>query len=364
MIMSIKKYGWAALIVLSGVISAFAQENQLVAEVSATSCEAMCKANTSKKALLLQSVANNSIKNKTNSTDGMVWVAAGEFSMGTTDYPDAQPVHNVSIKGFWMDEHEVTNAQFEAFVKATNYVTIAERPLNPADYPGVPVENLVPGSAVFSAPTDKVSLGNIQQWWKYVPEANWKHPSGPESTIVGFENNPVVQISYPDAKAYADWAGKRLPTEAEWEFAARAGREHTKYYWGQELKPNGKWVANIFQGTFPNNNTAEDGFVGAAPVQSFPENPYGIYDLEGNVWEWCSDLYDIHYYKNSTNVNPKGPLESHDPEEPGVEKHVQRGGSYLCSDEYCIRYVAGSRGKGETTSACNHLGFRCVKDGE
>jgi len=359
-----KVYSLIIGVILSGFYSSFAQDNKAVAVVSATSCEAMCKANTSKKALLLQSIANKSNENKTKSTDGMVWVAAGEFKMGTTDYPDAQPVHDVSVKGFWMDQHEVTNAQFEAFVKATNYVTIAERPLNPEDYPGVPVENLVPGSAVFSPPTDKVSLGNIQQWWKYVPGANWKHPSGPESTIVGFENNPVVQISYLDAQAYAKWAGKRLPTEAEWEFAARAGREHTKYYWGQDLKPDGKWVANIFQGTFPNNNTAEDGFVGAAPVQSFPKNPYGIYDLEGNVWEWCSDLYRDDYYKNTTKVNPQGPLDSYDPEEPGVEKHVQRGGSYLCSDEYCIRYVAGSRGKGETTSACNHLGFRCVKDAE
>lgn len=211
-------------------------------------------------------------------------------------------------------------------------------------------------------PNDKVSLDNIQQWWQYVPGASWKHPSGPESSIVGLENNPVVQISYLDAQAYAEWAGKRLPTEAEWEFAARAGRSHTKYYWGTELKPNGKWVANIFQGTFPNNNTADDGFVSAAPVKSFPKNPFGIYDLEGNVWEWCSDLYRDDYYKESSNDNPKGPSTSNDPEEPGVEKHVQRGGSYLCSDQYCIRYVAGSRGKGETTSACNHLGFRCVKD--
>lgn len=359
-----KIYSLIIGVVFSGLYSSFAQENKAVAVVTTTSCEAMCKANTSKKALLLQSIANISTENITKSTDRMVWVAGGEFKMGTNDYPDAQPVHSVSVKGFWMDQHEVTNAQFEAFVKATNYITIAERPLNPADYPGVPLENLVPGSAVFSPPTAKVSLGNIQQWWKYVPGANWKHPSGPESTIVGLENYPVVQISYLDAKAYADWAGKRLPTEAEWEFAARAGREHTKYYWGQELKPNGKWLANIFQGTFPNNNTAEDGYAGAAPVKSFPKNPYGIYDMEGNVWEWCSDLYRPDYYNLSPKSNPKGPLESYDPDEPGLEKHVQRGGSYLCSDQYCIRYVAGSRGKGETTSACNHLGFRCVKDAQ
>jgi formylglycine-generating enzyme required for sulfatase activity len=205
-------------------------------------------------------------------------------------------------------------------------------------------------------------LDDYQNWWKYVAGANWKHPSGPKSSIDGLDNHPVVQICYEDAKAYAKWAGKRLPSEAEWEFAARAGRPNTKYYWGTELKPRGKWQANIFQGSFPNNNLAEDGYKEAAPVRSFPKNPFGIYDLEGNVWEWCSDLYRSDYYKSSPKLNPKGPTSSYDPEEPGVEKHVQRGGSFLCSDLYCIRYIAGSRGKGETTSACNHLGFRCAKD--
>ncbi|MES2238805.1 MAG: formylglycine-generating enzyme family protein [Bacteroidota bacterium] len=358
-----KKYSLIVAIILSNLYTVFGQEVNAVA-VTSTTCEAMCKANTSKKALLLQSIGNNFKKNAIASTNEMVWVAAGEFSMGTNDYPDAKPIHKVSVKGYWIDEHEVTNAQFAAFVTATNYVTIAERPLDPADYPGVPLDKLVPGSAVFVPPTGQVPLDNIQQWWQYVPGASWQHPSGPESSIAGLENNPVVQVSYLDAKAYADWAGKRLLTEAEWEFAARAGRPHTKYYWGTDLKPNGKWLANIFQGTFPNNNTAEDGFANAAPVKSFPKNPLGIYDLEGNVWEWCSDLYSNDYYKNSTAANPQGPSMTNDPEEPGIEKHVQRGGSYLCSDQYCIRYVAGSRGKGETTSACNHLGFRCVKDAE
>ncbi len=323
-----------------------------------TVCQASCKATTSKRALLMQTV--KPVANSSNKS--MVWIAGGTFQMGTKEFADAQPIHAVTVKGYWMDEHEVTNAEFAAFVKATNYVTVAERPLNPADYPGVPLDKLVAGSAVFAPPSNAVSLDNYQQWWQYVAGANWRHPAGPKSSIEGKDQEPVVQVSYEDALAYAKWAGKRLPTEAEWEFAARAGRSNAKYYWGNSLTPAGKWMANIFQGTFPHKNTADDGFKAAAPVKSFPKNPYGLYDLEGNVWEWCSDLYRPDYYQKSPKANPKGPTSSYDPEEPGVEKHVQRGGSYLCSDQYCIRYMAGSRGKGETSSACNHLGFRCVKD--
>ena len=292
----------------------------------------------------------------------MKWISGGSFQMGSDDFEDSKPVHAVTVNGFWMDEHEVTNAQFEKFVKATGYTTVAERPLNPKDYPGVPVEKLVPGSAVFVAPAHKVSLHDPLQWWEYRAGANWSHPLGSSSTIVGREKEPVVQICYEDAAAYAKWAGKRLPTEAEWEFAARGGRKKSKYYWGNELKPDGKWVANIFQGSFPDHNVVEDGYNAVAPVKSFPANPYGLYDMEGNVWEWCADLYQPDYYKNSPSKNPRGPDSSYDPEEPGTIKHVQRGGSFLCSDDYCIRYKAASRGKGETGSASNNLGFRCVKD--
>lgn len=329
---------------------------------SKASCQAMCHAKTSTRNLLLQGLENKKTTQNEINNIGMKWIPGGVFQMGTTEYQDAQPVHQVRVDGFWMDEHEVTNAEFTTFVNATHYVTIAERPLDPKDFPGVPLDQLVAGSAVFLPPKEKVGLDNIQQWWKYVPGANWKHPTGPESSIEGKENFPVVQISFLDAQAYAKWANKRLPTEAEWEFAARAGRKPTKYYWGSELKPNGKWQANIFQGSFPDSNSAEDGFEGAAPVQSFSENPFGISDLEGNVWEWCNDLYHADYYAASPEYNPQGPSTSYDPEEPGVEKHVQRGGSYLCSDQYCIRYIAGSRGKGESSSACSHLGFRCVKN--
>lgn len=294
-------------------------------------------------------------------TEGMVWIPGGTYQMGADEFADARPVHAVSVDGFWMDEHEVTNADFARFVKATGYKTVAERPLNPSDYPGVPTDQLVPGSAVFTPPAQKVTLDNPLRWWTYVKGASWQHPDGPQSTVQGRENWPVVHVSYEDAAAYAKWAGKRLPTEAEWEFAARGGQSPQTYYWGKDLKPANKWVANIYQGSFPDHNTKDDGFAGAAPVKTFPANPYGVYDLDGNVWEWCADFYRPDYYGQSPNRNPQGPTDSYDPDEPGAVKRVQRGGSFLCSDQYCIRYKAGSRGKGEITSGSNNLGFRCVR---
>jgi len=282
--------------------------------------------------------------------------------MGSNDFPDAKPLHKITVTNFWMDVHEVTNAQFAAFVNATGYITMAERALNPADYPGVPLGQLVPGSAVFIPPTHAVSLNDPMQWWKYEPGTNWKHPFGANSNIVGKENDPVVQVCYTDAAAYAKWAGKRLPTEAEWEYAARAGKENEKYYWGKELKPGGRWKANIFQGKFPYKNLKEDGYSGVAPVKSFAPNAFGLYDMEGNVWEWCNDFYKPDYYEHASPVNPQGPKESYDPDEPNTEKHVQRGGSFLCSDEYCIRYKECSRRKGEINNANDNPGFRCFKN--
>lgn len=292
----------------------------------------------------------------------MVYIPGGTYLMGSDEFPDTRPVHKVTVDGFWIDVHEVTNAQFARFVAATGYQTVAERPLNPEDYPTVPLDMLQPGSAVFSPPQQAVSLDNPLQWWKYVPGANWRHPEGPGSSIEGRENEPVVHIAYEDALAYAKWAGKRLPTEAEWEFAARGGRKSSRFYWGDELKPGGRWVANVYQGEFPVKDAAEDGFQGVAPVMSFAPNPWGLYDMEGNVWEWCSDYYRPDYYQNSPNKNPKGPADSYDPMEPGAVKRVQRGGSFLCNERYCVRYVAGSRGKGEVSSGSNNLGFRCVSD--
>lgn len=304
------------------------------------------------------------VEKKKAITDNMVLVKGGTFTMGSADpsFEDARPLHKVRLHDFWMDEHEVTNAQFAAFVKATGYKTVAEQELDPKDFPGVPAEKLIPGSAVFSPPSHAVSLDDPLAWWVYEKGASWRFPFGTDTQIASKDNEPVVQVSYTDAAAYAKWAGKRLPTEAEWEYAARAGKEQQPYYWGGELKPAGKWVANIFQGTFPNNDTREDGFKGVAPVMSFAPNALGLYDMDGNVWEWCSDFYRPDYYAKSTTDNPQGPKDSFDPEEPGMVKRVQRGGSFLCSDEYCNRYKAGSRGKGEVNSASNNLGFRCVSD--
>ena len=294
----------------------------------------------------------------------MLWIEGGSFLMGSDDpaFIDAQPLHEVNVKGFWMDEHEITNAEFAKFVRATGYTTVAERPLDSKDYPDVPKDNLVIGSPVFAPPENEVSLADPGQWWRYVAGANWYHPFGPSRSEMIKPNDPVVQVCYQDAIAYAKWVGKRLPTEAEWEYAARAGKQSKNYYWGEELKPAGKWMANIFQGNFPNKNSLEDGFDFLAPVKSFPPNGYGLYDMEGNVWEWCNDFYRPDYYQKSAKENPQGPADSYDPDEPNVVKRVVRGGSFLCSDQYCIRYKAGSRGKGEINSASNNLGFRCVKD--
>ncbi|WP_454879369.1 formylglycine-generating enzyme family protein [Sphingobacterium detergens] len=303
-------------------------------------------------------------KQSSNATGKMVLIEGGKFLMGSSNFEDSKPVHTVELHSFYMDEHEVTNAQFAQFVKETGYVTVAERKLDSKDFPGVDPNMLVPGSAVFSKPKELNSLNNYLMWWEYIPGANWQHPEGPSSSIKDKMNYPVVQVAYEDAAAYAKWAGKRLPTEAEWEYAARARKDTNDdlYYWGKELKPNGKWTANIYQGKFPVEDSKEDGYEGVAPVKSFQANPLGLYDMEGNVWEWCSDYYRPDYYKNSVVSNPTGPENSYDPQEPNLEKRVQRGGSFLCNDQYCERYKAGSRGKGEVNSPTNNVGFRCVKD--
>ena len=323
---------------------------------------AVCKTEPKKKSLARIAMKNSIKVNSDKKDNGMVFVQGGSFMMGNKDFSDAVPVHKVTVNSYWIDAHEVTNAEFSVFVKATKYITVAERPLDPKAFPGVPLEKLKAGSLVFKAPKQVSSLDNYFEWWEFVAGADWRHPLGPKSNIIGKENYPVVHIAHEDAVAYAKWAGKRLPTEAEWEFASKGKNSSSKYEWGNQLLPNGKWMANIFQGTFPTQNLKKDGYVATAPVGSFPANTTGVYDMTGNVWEWCSDLYHVNYYKSSPTQNPKGPKNSFDPEEPGVIKYVQRGGSYLCSDQYCVRYEAGSRGKGEAMSSTNHIGFRCAKD--
>jgi len=260
----------------------------------------------------------------------------------------------------------VTNAQFEAFVRATGYVTLAEKRPSKEEFPTVPEADLKAGSIVFSPPPAKVALDDYLQWWKYEPGADWKHPLGKGSSIAGKENHPVVHIAWEDAMAYAKWAGKRLPSEAEWEFAARGGQAGDVYAWGNTFKKNGAHMANTFQGSFPNYDSGDDGYRGTAPVKRYKPNAFGLYDIAGNVWEWCSDWYRADYYAQvqsaGISVNPRGPADSHDPLEPGIPKKVHRGGSFLCTDEYCTRYMVGTRGKGDWRSPANHIGFRCVKD--
>lgn len=313
---------------------------------------------------------------------GMVWIPGGEFSMGCDSSgdslcmspgltSDAIPIQRVAVNGFWMDATEVTNEQFKAFVDATGYVTTAERKPKKGDFQSVlgdiPEEQLEIGSVVFSPPDGPRDLSDVTTRWSFVKGADWKHPFGPNSSIEGKDKYPVVHVSHPDAEAYCQWAGKRLPTEAEWEFAARGGVAGDLYPWGNELVPGGKFHANTFQGEFPYRDTGLDGFVGIAPVAQYPPNAYGLYDVSGNVWEWCADWYRADYYAGRSKagggpiVNPQGPTDSLDPAEPGVDKFAQRGGSFLCTDQYCTRYMVGTRGKSEVNGTTNHAGFRCVK---
>ena len=306
----------------------------------------------------------------------MVWIPGGEFSMGAAEPPamddvgmkattDSRPIHRVYVDGFWMDATEVTNAQFAAFVKATGYVTVAEKAPRPEDFPGVPRENLVAGSVIFTPPDHAVPLDNSLRWWAYVPGADWRHPLGPKSDLRGRDQYPVVHVAYPDAEAYAQWAGKRLPTEAEWEFAARGGLSGKLYPWGDTFVQDGHHMTNSHQGHFPQEDTAADGVKGIGPVKRYAANNYGLYDVAGNVWEWVSDWYRPDYYAQLATSgvarSPRGPESSFDPEEPGTPKRVHRGGSFLCSESYCSRYMVGTRGKGDVTTGTNHLGFRLVK---
>ncbi|HEY6133003.1 MAG TPA: formylglycine-generating enzyme family protein [Rubrivivax sp.] len=302
----------------------------------------------------------------------MVWLPGGVFVMGAdAHYAEEAPAHRVAVNGFWIDRHAVTNAEFQRFVEATGYVTLAERPADAADYPGAQPEMLVPSSVVFAKAPGPVELRGRPTWWTYVPGADWRHPRGPDTSLEGLWKHPVVHVAFEDAQAYAHWAGKRLPTEAEWEFAARGGLEEAEYSWGAELNPGGRQMANTWQGEFPWQNRLEDGFEWTAPVGSFPPNGYGLHEMTGNVWEWTTDWYQEHakiVQSCCTLDNPRGGdrAQSHDPSLPNVRipRRVMKGGSYLCAPNYCRRYRPAARMPQPVDTSTCHLGFRCVASAE
>jgi formylglycine-generating enzyme required for sulfatase activity len=325
--------------------------------------------------------------------EGMVFIPATKFIRGNDKtpgngekYPEEGPAHEVEVHGFWIDKYEVTNAEFKKFIDETGYVTFAEKPLDKNLFPNAPDNQLEPGATIFSPPPDSINPwdeNNPWDWWSYTAGASWKKPFGPNSSIYNLMDHPVVCINIDDAKAYAEWAGKRLPTEAEWELAARGGLKNNLYSWGNEPKPGGEWMANCFQGKFPSKNSAQDGYHYTSPVGSFPPNGFGLYDMAGNVWEMCSDYFHPSYYTTflkNPHPNPKGPKSAITQIEldhfrstgtcptkrPGTDDlmflHVAKGGSYLCHWDYCLRYRPAARNHSESLSPTNHTGFRCAKD--
>lgn len=301
----------------------------------------------------------------------MVPITGGTFLMGSNDhYPEEKPVHRVTVGDFMMDETPVTNAQFRAFVEATGHVTFAEIPPDPKDYPNALPQNLQAASLVFSPPNHPVPLNDIGQWWEFRARANWRRPYGPSSSIKGLDDHPVVHVAYRDAQAYASWAGKDLPTEAEWEYAARGGIEGSEFAWGAELVPDGRHMANTWQGRFPFENLADDGFERTSPVRTYPANPFGLYDMIGNVWEWTSDWWSTRHPADAAKaccipVNPRGgPMEaSYDPGMPEIRipQKVLKGGSHLCAPSYCRRYRPAARHAEAVDTSTSHVGFRCVR---
>ena len=317
-----------------------------------------------------------STKNINALHEGMVWIKEAEFIMGCADKegrPDEYPQHTVKLDGFWIDATEVTNAQFKKFVEATGYITTAEKVPDwdelkkqlPTGTPKPDESLFVAASLVFTPPEKPVSLTDASQWWSWIKDASWQHPEGLRSTIDGKENYPVVHISWDDANAYAKWTGKRLPTEAEWEYAARGGHINMPYSWGTEDAEKIKAKANTWQGHFPTLNTQWDGYTKLAPVKSFTPNAYGLYDMAGNVWEWCSDWYRADYYQQlagKTSISPSGPASGYDASEPTIPKRVVRGGSFLCHASYCSSYRVSARMKTSPDTGLEHTGFRCVAD--
>lgn len=318
--------------------------------------------------------------------EGMVPVPGGRFVMGTDDLPpsdadnphrikpDEYPAHEVELSPFWMDETPVTNAQFAEFTEMTGYVTFAETQPTREDFARsgidaslIPDDKLKAGSVCFNRNFDRENLvTGVANWeyqvWEVVDGANWRHPEGPDSDIADRLDHPVVHVNWDDAVAYCQWVGKRLPTEAEFEYAARSGGQELLYPWGNELTPEGQYMANFWQGEFPINRLNEDGYQNSSPVKAFPPNQLGLYDMAGNVWEWCHDYYHPFYYESSPRIDPRGPAESYDPQEPGIIKRVQRGGSFMCNINSCTGYRCSARMRGEVMSSSFHSGFRCVVD--
>jgi formylglycine-generating enzyme len=312
------------------------------------------------------------------SPPGMRWIPPGEFTMGTDDpnsMPNERPSHRVHLEGFWIDETPVTNGQFAKFMKATRYVTTAERKPDweelkkqlPRGTPKPDAAMLVPGSLVYTPPSQPVPLDDMANWWRWVPGASWSHPEGPGTDIRGRDDEPVVQVSWDDASAYAKWAGKRLPTEAEWEYAARGGLKGKRFVWGEEFRPGGRYQANTFQGHFPDRSVPEDGYARRSPVKAFPANGYGLYDMAGNVWQWTGDWYRVDYFADLSHAGvascPVGPPESFDPADPYASKRVIKGGSFLCNVSYCESYRPSARRGTPPDTGSEHIGFRCVKPG-
>ncbi|QFU81834.1 formylglycine-generating enzyme family protein [Natronorubrum aibiense] len=301
----------------------------------------------------------------------MEWIPGGTFRIGSEEfYPEEKPVRAVTVDGFWMNRAPTTNREFAAFVADTDYTTLAERDPDPEDYPGANSDDLVPGSAVFTQPRGPVPLQNPSRWWNYVPGADWRHPLGPDSDLGNKLDHPVVHVAYEDAKEFAEWAGKTLPTEAQWERAARGGLEHKRFVWGDEHVPDGRLMANTWQGDFPHENTVLDGYERTSPVASFPSNRFGLIDMAGNVWEWTRDWYsddptlgESESPSCCTPTNPRGVTEAQsvDPRDPTeMPRKVLKGGSHLCAPNYCFRYRPAARYPEPIDTSTSHVGFRCV----
>jgi formylglycine-generating enzyme required for sulfatase activity len=303
-------------------------------------------------------------------TDSMIWIPGGTFLMGADDwYPEEAPAHSVALDGLWMDRHPVTVAEFSRFTEATDYVTVAERELDPALFPLADPEVLVPGSLVFRPASGPVDLTDVRNWWSYVPGARWDRPGGPTTSTDGRAHHPVTQVAWEDAAAYAAWAGKELPTEAEWEHAARGGLDGAVYAWGDEFAPDGRMMANTWQGEFPWQNLELDGYAGTSPVGTFPANGYGLHDMTGNVWEWTADFFRPRHPDAAEHAccAPRNPRVldapgSHDPANPIdlVPRRVTKGGSHLCAPNYCHRYRPAARQGEAVDTSTGHIGFRCI----